>query len=47
MSLGDFLNSAICLSIAKYQSIVSKAQKNLEIIKEQMEKKPDIMDLLK
>ncbi|CAG8638257.1 2513_t:CDS:2 [Funneliformis mosseae] len=46
-SLSDLLNSAICLSIAEYQSIASKARKNLGIIEKQMKKKPDIMGLLK
>ena len=47
MSLSDLLNNAICLSTVKCQIIASKAQKNLEIIGEQMGKKPDIMGLLK
>src|SRR6266536_1558768 len=41
------LNGAICLSTAERQSIASKARRNLGIIEEQMEKKPDIMGLLK
>ncbi len=47
MSLSDLLNNAICLSIAKCQSIASKAQRNLGIIEERMGKKSDIMSLLK
>ncbi|GES92512.1 hypothetical protein GLOIN_2v1776328 [Rhizophagus clarus] len=35
----------ICLSMAKWQSLASKARKNAEADKEQMRKKPDIMVL--
>ena len=47
MSLNDLLNNAICLSIAKRQSIASKARRNLRIVRERMGKKSDIMGLLK
>ena len=46
-SLSDLLNGAICLSMAERQSIASKARRNLGIIGKWMEKKPDIMGLLK
>ncbi|CAG8702577.1 4176_t:CDS:2, partial [Dentiscutata heterogama] len=46
-SLGNLLNSSICLNTAKRQSIASKARRNARVDKERMRKKPNIMGLLK
>jgi len=46
-SLSGLSNGSICLSMAKCQSLASKARQNLRINEERMEKKPDVMGLLK
>src|SRR5688572_8744398 len=46
-SLCDLLNGNISLSTAERQSIASKARRNAGVAEERMEKKPDIMGIMK